>query len=287
MCFARSHALLTKHHPTLYSLDELNALVSEDEGENRPNGEAKEEGDAARTSRRFNGKGESASGRREISSCFDLSLQAGESALHQYLKQNMDAVSQLSTSVDFACESEFEVSGGSELSRQGLSVSSYDWVFRGSKTTTPSTASSETLIDENTSLSDGDTSPFWGVEELAAVTRRLSAAPAATAVAANPGVSPPAAVCGSSHLPPNSLKRRPRIGGVDFNSGGSTSSRPRTSHEGSSSESEYETAPCLETSGIGHSNSSPKSASEYTMCGDCSSSSSEDLVEIMKTFGKH
>lgn len=266
MCFARSHALLTKQHPTLYSLDELNALVADDE--NTPNGRAKENGAATRACLLDGRGGESAGDRREVSSCFDLSVAAGESALHRYLKRNMDAMSQLSASVDLACESEFEVSAVSELSREGLSVSSYDWVFRGSKTATPSTGSSETLIEENASLSDGGTAPSWAVQGLVAC--QLAAA----------DLSPAA---GHSH--PN-RPRHPRFGATGFYDGDSTS-RPRTIHEGSSSESEYETAPCVRASAVGHSNSSSKSASEYTMCGDCSSSSSEDLAEIMKTFGKH
>ncbi|XP_065218470.1 activated Cdc42 kinase-like isoform X2 [Planococcus citri] len=222
-CFARSHAILTKHHPTLYSVNEhdrLNGNVVED------------------TCSRSSLAGESSSLPRP-------SIRGHYSTLHRYVKQNLDAVSNLSNSVDLACDSEPEFSRVSEISKEGMSVSSYDWVFRSPKC--PSNASSETLIDENSSLSDKDmvlaTKPFT-----------------------------------SSASFPNS----PRKCAKRVRSSKSIPMR-RIEYQCSSSESEYETAHCRTSSY--NSGSSRGSTSKYTMPRG-SSSSDDDFAQIMKAFMK-
>lgn len=209
-CFAKSHAILTKHHPTLYSVKEND--------------------------------------RSECRSRFSLSEDDAKfSTLNQYLKQN---VSQLSNSIEFACDSEYELSRMSEISKDGMSVSSYDWVFKSPKPV--STASSETLIDEN-SLSERDTRGVVMSSEK--VVRRTSASF------------------------PNSPRKY-----VKKNRSCKSTPMRRLKYQCSSSDSEYETAPCR-SSGSYHSGSSRGSTFKYTMPRG-SSSSDEEFAQIMKAFMK-
>lgn len=205
LCFARSHAILTKHHPTLYSVDELN--------------------------------GNTVDGRESPASSTRSSLPEG--ILQRYLKQNMNSTG----SVDFACDSEYELSRISEISKDGVSVSSYDWVFKSPKAA--STASSETLIDENSS--DDQHRMVVATSQKVMVRRRSSASF------------------------PNSPRKHVKRG----RSCKSTPMR-RPVYRCSSSESEYETAPCK---------SNGSSTSKYTMPRG-SSSSDDDFAHIMRAFIK-
>lgn len=280
--FARSHAILTKRHPALYSVNELNDKSLNDFSDSMVKDSFSLSHVEGMSSNKFLEKNLSCKSENEISeSCEPKYLpcssnvnhinltdvlrvknETGErkcSTLHRYVKKNTaELASAFVESVDFSCESELEISRVSEPSREGTSVSSYDWVFKGQKVE-QSSASSETLIDES-SLSENEPKLF------------------ASEQAINTSMSDKRQT--SSFSFPTSPKKYLK----SKNRNCKSTVVSRTMYGCSSSEeSDYETAP----SQNGGCNSCSSQGSKYTMCRSrCDSSSSEDFAEIMKAFNK-
>lgn len=181
--------------------------------------------------------------------------------MYRYFQENADIT-------DFICESDFETKSHlSEFSHDGgLSVSSYDWVFRGSKIT-PSSASSETLIDEN-SLSDQETKKSFTNVAIDACSGDTNVISYTTRTRRT-----------SSFSFPSSPRRRSTTRSRNCKS----MSMRRIVYECSSSESLYETAKSQVTGYCNNSNSSRDS--KYTLSW-YSSSSSDDFAEVMKVLSQ-